>query len=571
LTRRSLLARAAAAGGALLAPAAAKALAAPPHGEVFSMPLPDARAGIAAAGRWTTTEVLRAPKRFDLLGVEWRGAASVDIELRARKARGSWTPWVAVPSGHGHAPDSGSKRLVTDPVWAGGADEFQLRSSHPLRGARMHFVNATGTATAADRARTALRRIARPAAYTLAEPQLAAGPGQPPIIARGNWATPACRPRRPAYYGQMDISFVHHTVSLNRYHVHQSAALVRSICLFHRNVRGWNDIGYNFLVDRYGQIFEGRAGGIDEPLGGAQAGGYNLVSTGIAMLGTFSSAPPPELAIQSLASLLAWKLSLHGIAAIGRTTVEVSPYGHVYSRYPAGAQVSLNHVSGHRDADTTSCPGNRLYRRLPHLRRLVAQLQGPIGTLDAQPVARAFSYPNPATLQGTLTSAGEPIGGAQVELQQRTAKGERTLAMATTNPDGTFSVGAPLQRNATLRALYRGSPGLNSAVVSRPVGVAIAPGLTLSAPTSQTTVGVPVVFSGTITPVKPRVTLVVSQLQLDGTWLEVRQIRVAANPDGTYSRGVAFSSPGQYQVVAHTAPDNVNATGTSAPVAITVV
>src|SRR5205814_6559659 len=133
--------------------------------------------------------------------------------------------------------------------------------------------------------------------------------------ARSDWATPACRPRKPAYYGTMDVAFVHHTVGANYYTRGQSAAIVRAICLFHRNVHGWNDIGYNFVVDRYGQVFEGRAGGIDEPLAGWQGGGYNLLSTGVALLGTFSYTSPGSAAMDALSHLLAWKLSLHGIEA----------------------------------------------------------------------------------------------------------------------------------------------------------------------------------------------------------------------------------------------------------------
>jgi uncharacterized protein with LGFP repeats len=402
-------------------------------------------------------------------------------------------------------------------------------------------------------------------------PPLAAGPGQPNIIARTSWATPACRPRHPAYYGEIDVAFVHHTDSASYYGPGQSAAMVRSICLFHRNVHGWNDLGYNFLVDRYGQIFEGRAGGIDEPLAGAQAGGYNLVSSGIAMLGTFSYSTPSARAMRSLSQLLAWKLSLHGIAAKGRTTVVVSPYGSVYSRYPAGSHVSLNRIAGHRDGDTTSCPGGALYSRLPRLRNAVDGMQGPISALSATPAAPTFSYPNPATVSGTLTSNGQPVPGAAIELQHRRSAEQTTVATATTAADGTWSAGAPFPHNATLRALYRGAPGI-SAIVSVTVDVAIAPQVTLSAQSQEATTGVPIVFSGTVAPAKPRVTFVISQLQPDAvTYAEVRRFAVAVNADGTFSRGVAFSGPGQYQVVAATETDDTNVNGLSAPVAMTVV
>jgi uncharacterized protein with LGFP repeats len=424
-----------------------------------------------------------------------------------------------------------------------------VRSARPLPGARAYFVAASPGAHAhADATR-------------LAEPQLAAGPGQPRIIARSSWATGACRPRTTPAFGEVDVAFVHHTAGPNYYSRSQSAAIVRAICLFHRNVHRWDDIGYNFLVDRYGQIFEGRLGGIDEPLAGAQAGGYNFSSTGIALLGTFSGRAPSAAAMDALAHLLAWKLALHGVEAVGRTTVEVSRAGHVYTRYRPGTPVRLHRIAGHRDGDTTTCPGAVLYGRLPGLRRRVARLQGPLSALAVTSAA-------PAGVSGTLTSGGQAVAGAPVEVQRRARSGQSTIATATTAADGTWSAGLALTRNASVRALYRGAPGV-SAVVSRPVELEVPAQLTLQASQQQAMAGIPIVFSGTVTPHKERIVLAISQLQPDASYAEIRTVRVPAE-DGAFSRGIAFPGPGRYQVVARSEADEVNAPGTTVPVAITV-
>ncbi len=128
--------------------------------------------------------------------------------------------------------------------------------------------------------------------------------------------------------------------------------MVRGIQRYHRNVNGWDDIGYNFRVDRYGQVFEGRAGGAHLAVVGAHAQGYNGVSTGIATLGTFGAAPASSKAISALARLIAWKMKLHGTPVQGK--VAVVSTGGSSNRYPRGTAVTLDRVSGHRDGDSTS-------------------------------------------------------------------------------------------------------------------------------------------------------------------------------------------------------------------------
>jgi hypothetical protein len=551
LTRRGLIGRALAGGGALLLrPRVAFAGSA---GEsVFDMHLP-AGARASAAGAWTSA-AMRAPKRFELLGIEWGDGPDPDIQVRARTAAGHWSQWLDAPLGHGHGPDDQRRaRRLTDPVWTGPAELFQLRASRSLAGARVVFVDAGAPAPA------------HASSTPYVDSGLAAGPGQPKIVARSSWATAACKPRQTAGLGAVELAFVHHTVSSNYYSAGQSGGLVRSICLFHKYGNGWNDIGYNFVVDRFGQIFEAREGGIDEPIVGAQAGGYNVYSSGVALLGSFGSRGPSRQAFNALARLVAWKLALHGVAVPGNVTVQVTSAGAPYSRYRAGTRVRLDRISGHRDGDATTCPGNALYRQLPRLRQVVHGLAPSVTSLTARPVPAG---PGTASVTGGLSAGGLPIAGAGVELQQRTAGGLKTIGLATTAPDGTWAAAAALAANASLRAVFRGDPA-HSAVVSAPVNVTVAPQVSLTAGTQQTPPGGVIEFTGAVTPAKTAVTIVISQQQPDGSFAPVRTIKFKPARDGTFTRTIGFPAPGQYQVVAQTAADKSNGAGASVPVAIT--
>src|ERR671910_395917 len=124
----------------------------------------------------------------------------------------------------------------------------------------------------------------------------------PPITPRSAWGADSVPPREPPIYGEVQLAFVHHTVTANDYTPEESPGIVLAIARYHRNSQGWNDIGYQFLVDRYGQIFEGRAGGIDQAIVGAQAQGFNSVSTGVACLGTHTDVFQTEAGLEALAA-----------------------------------------------------------------------------------------------------------------------------------------------------------------------------------------------------------------------------------------------------------------------------
>jgi uncharacterized protein with LGFP repeats len=207
------------------------------------------------------------------------------------------------------------------------------------------------------------------------------------------------------------------------------------------------------------------------------------------------STPISSAARRALQHVLAWKLSLHGAGSQGHVAVRVNPAGAVYSRFPANARVALPRIAGHRDADSTDCPGNVLYGELRAIRAEVNRLAPtpPRLTLTLAP-APAPSNPGAApsevtpagevpVLEGSLSEAdGTPIAGAQVQLQARRvsrrgeAVAELTLTTLTTDAQGHFAQPASFAGIAgpsSLRALCMAA-GTLGAVVSEPLRVTLA-------------------------------------------------------------------------------------------------
>ena len=188
--------------------------------------------------------------------------------------------------------------------------------------------------------------------------------GAPPIVPRSGWnADEKIRRAAPSFAPVLRLALVHHTAGANGYTAAQSPSIVRAIQLYHVQGNGWNDIGYNFLVDRFGQVFEGRYGGIERNVVGAHAEGFNTGSVGVALLGEYGSLAVAQKARDSLATLLAWRLDVAHVDPA--TTLSFISGGN--ARFPAGLPVFLRTVSGHRDTGFTDCPGNKLYELLTGL------------------------------------------------------------------------------------------------------------------------------------------------------------------------------------------------------------
>ncbi|MER5436420.1 peptidoglycan recognition protein [Streptomyces sp. NPDC002588] len=208
---------------------------------------------------------------------------------------------------------------------------------------------------------------------------------RPRIVPRSAWLDEAVgRAQPPPRYDDKVVAvFVHHTDSPNGYDCADVPRIIRYLYAGQTGVRDWDDIGYNFLVDRCGTIYEGRAGGVDRPVTGAHTQGFNHRTAGVAAIGTFTAGVPvPQEMIDAIAALTAWKLGLAGVDP--RTTVRLVSSNSL-SRYPAGAAASLPALAGHDDGYMTTCPGAALTARLPEIRGTAARLQHRPPTLTGTP------------------------------------------------------------------------------------------------------------------------------------------------------------------------------------------
>jgi N-acetylmuramoyl-L-alanine amidase len=489
-------------------------------------------ASAAASAQWHSPP-LRAPRRFELLGASWRGGGG-SVELRVRRGGARWSRWIATGA--------------DDPVWSGAADAYELRAARPPHGLRVRFV-------AVDRPAPAPRAIA-------------ASGLRPAIVPRSSWDPhDDCRPRTTApAYGRVDFAIVHHTASIDGYGPRESPAIVLAICLFHRDGNGWNDIGYDLLVDRYGTVFEGRAGGVEQPVVGAQAQGWNDISTGVSAIGDYSSTPLPRVALRALARAIAWKLSLAGVPATGAIG-EVSTGGPL-NRWPAGARVRFQRISGHRDAGSTDCPGNALYAQLPALRTLVARLlPAPRELLTISPDPLPQQAGGPVALTGRLARAdGSRPAGASIVLQQQLDGAWQDAATVDTRFDGIWSAALPLVRDGAVRALTA-----DGAVVSASVPVTVRAGVRAHASTRHLRLGAPLELAGATTPAKARVRLVVERVLRSGRVRRLQSRVLAADAAGRYALALRLPTVGVYRLTVLTAADALNAAGSSRPLSVRVL
>jgi hypothetical protein len=325
-------------------------------------------------------------------------------------------------------------------VWTGEARcvrfSMELPKGAVVGNVRILFINSSGTASGpgtgpGDVGPVAVGGPHGPFAPSVAE----ALTRRPRIITRDQWgADPRLMNCTPLVAGFLNMAFVHHTAGSNSYTQSQADDVVRGIYAYHTNGRGWCDIGYNFLVDRFGDVFEGRSGGVTNDVIGAAQAGFNTGAFSVSVMGTFDDVRPPGPAVRALERLLAWRLDVGHVNPSARTVMTSGGGGT--TRYPAGTKVKLRTISGHRDTGMTDCPGIILYAMLPGIRSEVAAIGLP-------------KMYNPRLSTSTI------VTGQPVDIRIR-AKGSTSMtwSVSVLDPSGNRIASFPAQTGQVLEVVW---------------------------------------------------------------------------------------------------------------------
>ncbi|MEV0296594.1 N-acetylmuramoyl-L-alanine amidase [Nocardia sp. NPDC050710] len=363
---------------------------------------------------------------FSVVALTAQDLADTKAMVRARQPNGTWGPWYETEPVDTRRTDhtAADKTAGTEPIYVGNTKTVQIlvTRKNAASAPKAPSAPAENPGAAPNPVPAAARSDDDPAQLNAAaltavlidpgrgaidgalnDVAAALPGGGPNVISRAQWgADESIRCDEPTYDDQLGGVTVHHTAGRNDYSKSESAGIVRAIYTYHAQTLGWCDIGYNALVDKYGQIFEGRQGGLDRPVQGAHAGGFNENTAGVAFMGNHVSETPSDAAVNAVGKFIGWRTRVAGLDPKGHTTMWSE--GTEFTPYAQGESVRLPIVFAHRDVGNTSCPGDAAYDLMDRIRDIAA---GSSGVAAGTNQAHTPKRPVPQRTEADLAALAE--------------------------------------------------------------------------------------------------------------------------------------------------------------------
>jgi len=417
-------------------------------------------------------------REFSMIGLTWTGDRDIAAFVRAQQADGSWSEWMEMDQA---LPPAGATTFGTEPIFVGSTHRVQVSTGNVdmLEGGR---TVSTAPTTARD-----LQAVFLDGGVGTVEGGIAPVAdsytwGMPKVITRAQWG--AGRSNSPYYTEPTTTATVHHTAGSNDYTEAQAPGIVRGIWNYHTNNLGWGDIGYHALVDKYGNIYEGHAGGLDRGPQGAHVGSFNQNTWGVSMLGNYMEATPTRQSLQAMGEIIGWKAAVAGFDPLG-SSYHYAEGNFRGSKYAAGQGGLFPNINAHRDFHYNDCPGDNLYAKMGQIRSVAAAKYKTLKAGDRAGAGNTTTTTNPANTanpanpanaanDGTGSAAADVVLAAEDLSSTLSSKSETTV-----NPDGTVttvvrgsgdgSTSGSAERS--LEKLSSGDPVAIAAVAGTAIGV----------------------------------------------------------------------------------------------------
>lgn len=362
---------------------------------------------------------------FSMFALTWEGETDTAAFVRAERENGEWSEWYDLD--HMYEVEGSTKNgteliyieptkrvqvnmtnvdivgteETTEETSEEPAEEPTLTTNH---GEIQPVADSAGVANQADDFEvvmidggTGMNQDIAPASYD----------GMPKVVSRAGWGARTDLQRNPTIVSSVKTVTVHHTAGSNNYSEAQAPGIVRGIQNYHGATLGWGDVGYNALVDKYGNIYEGRYGGLDRDVMGAHVGGFNYNTWGISVLGNYETAHPSQAALQAVGQMAGWRLAQENQDPTGRSWLTMSG-SFRGSKYSSGQGAMFPNINAHRDFHYNDCPGTHLYSQMGTIRNIAKQRYDSImkGTAEAPAMSIPTTPSTPDSGNASTTTGG---------------------------------------------------------------------------------------------------------------------------------------------------------------------